>query len=186
MLSNMKHRVFSIFFLLFSSLMSFSQDLTDEEVKLYRIIMQYRLENGLPNIPLSKSLTHVAQVHVRDLAINKPDLGECNAHSWSAEGNWTPCCYTPDHAQANCVWSKPRELTSYTGNGYEISCGSNDCCSDFEMTAQYALQAWKNSSGHNNVIVNQSIWQDNSWNAIGVGIYKGFAVVWFGEEYDTE
>ena len=172
--------------LIFTSIISYSQVLTDEERKLYNIIMQYRKEKGLPDIPLSTSLTYVAQTHVKDLANNKPDVGNCNAHSWSSNGAWTPCCYTPDHAQAKFMWSKPRELTTYKGNGFEIACGSNGCCSDFIMTANYALESWKESSGHNAVIINQGIWDDNKWNAIGIGLFKGFAVVWFGNEIDNE
>jgi uncharacterized protein YkwD len=53
------------------------------------------------------------------------------------------------------------------------------------MTANYALESWKESSGHNAVIINQGIWK-NQWNAIGVGVFKGFAVVWFGNEIDNE
>jgi hypothetical protein len=174
----------TIICMLFFSMISYSQVLTNEEKVLYDILMKYRKELGLPVIPLSESLTLVAQTHVKDLAENKPDLGNCNAHSWSSKGSWTACCYTPDHAQAEFMWSKPRELSSYKGKGYEIACGSNDCCSDFNMTANYALDSWKKSSGHNAVIVNQGIW-DESWNAIGIGLYKGFAVVWFGHERDN-
>ena len=157
-------------------------NLTSEEMELYRMLMEYRAEKGLPSIPLSKSLTYVAQAHVKDLVNNKPDLGKCNAHSWSSKGKWSACCYTPNHAKAACMWNKPRELTNYKGNGFEISCGSNDCCSDFVMTADYALQSWKDSAGHNVVIINEDIWKKMTWNAIGIGLYKGFAVVWFGEE----
>jgi uncharacterized protein YkwD len=166
-------------------MISFCQTLTDEENKLYKLIMEYRKERGLPTIPLSKSLTIVAQTHVRDLVNNKPDKGSCNAHSWSENGNWTGMCYTDDHAQAKFMWSKPRELTSYKGDGFEIACGSNECCSDFVMTAKYALQGWRSSPPHNAVIINQGIWSNNKWNAIGIGLYKGFAVAWFGHEYDT-
>lgn len=166
------------------STVSFSQILISEEKLLYDIIMKYRKEQGLPSIPLSASLTIVAQTHVKDLADHKPDLGDCNAHSWSSNGSWTACCYTPDHAQAKFMWSKPRELTSYQGKGYEIACGSNDCCSDFIMTSNYALESWKKSAGHNAVIINQGMWND-SWNAIGIGLYKGFSVVWFGHERDN-
>ena len=168
--------------LIFTSIISYSQVLTDEERKLYNIIMQYRKEKGLPDIPLSTSLTYVAQTHVKDLANNKPDIGNCNAHSWSSNGPWTACCYTPDHAQAKFMWSKPRELTKYLGNGYEISYwdGSENA------TADGALNVWKESPGHNAVIVNQGIWKNNPWKAIGIGIYKGYAVVWFGEESDSE
>lgn len=180
----MKERLI-IFLLLFYSLLSFSQVLTDEEKKLYNMIDKYRLDNGLTSIPLSKSLTYVAQTHVKDLVINKPDIGNCNAHSWSSKGKWTPCCYTPDHAQAVGMWEKPSELTNYTGFGYEIACGCNDCCSDFIMTADYALRSWKSSKPHNAVIINESIWKTAEWKAIGIGIYKGFAVVWFGEQADN-
>ena len=172
------------FGLMLLSMVSFSQKLTNEEKLLYDIIMKYRNEQGLPSISLSASLTIVAQTHVKDLADNKPDLGNCNAHSWSSSGSWTSCCYTPDHAQAKFMWSKPRELTSYQGKGYEIACGSNDCCSDFIMTSNYALESWKKSAGHNAVIINQGMW-DDSWNAIGIGLYKGFSVVWFGHERDN-
>ena len=175
-----------LFFFFFFYVTSFSQNLSTEEKKLYDMIMAYRLEKGLPKIPLSKSMTLVAQTHVKDLVNNKPDLNGCNAHSWSSNGNWTACCYTPDHAQAKHMWDKPRELTSYKGNGYEIAVGSNGCCSNFVMTADYALNSWKKSSGHNMVIINESVWKKRPWNAIGIAIYKGFAVVWFGEETDPD
>jgi hypothetical protein len=171
--------------LIFKSIISISQVLTNEERKLYNIILEYRKEKGLPYIPLSASLTYVAQTHVKDLAKNKPDLGNCNAHSWSSNGPWLPCCYTPDHAQAKLMWSKPQELTTYKGDGFEIACGSNGCCSDFNMTADYALESWKKSSAHNAVIINEGIW-NNQWHAIGIGLFKGFAVVWFGNEFDNE
>ncbi len=167
---------------LFQSFNSYAQILNDQENELYRIIMEYRKQNGLPNIPLSSSLSFVAQTHVKDLAVNRPDRNDCNLHSWSSNGTWTPCCYTPDHAQAKFMWSKPRELTKYLGNGYEISYwdGSENA------TADGALNVWKESPGHNAVIVNQGIWKNNPWKAIGIGIYKGYAVVWFGEESDSE
>ena len=52
------------------------------------------------------------------------------------------------------------------------------------MTAEYAINSWKKSSGHNAVIINSGGWNDK-WNAIGIGIYKGFAVVWFGKESEN-
>jgi uncharacterized protein YkwD len=163
-----------------------SQVLNTEEQELYRIMMNYRSQHGLPSIPFSKSLTIVAQTHVRDLYKNTPDKGICNMHSWSSNGPWTGCCYTPDHAQANCMWSKPRELTSYKGNGFEIACSTRTSDnSDYNITANEALESWKGSPGHNQVIINGDIWTDK-WNAIGIGMYKGYAVVWFGNELDDE
>lgn len=162
------------------SLFSNAQALSNEESQLYALIMKYRKENGLPEIPLSAALTYVAQTHVKDLADNNPDTGRCNAHSWSANGDWTPCCYTPDHAQAKCMWNKPRELTDYKGNGYEIAYWNSD-----KAKAAEALASWKSSSAHHAVILNRDIWDDR-WNAIGIGVYQQYAVVWFGKELDNK
>lgn len=150
-----------------------------EEQKLYILIMRYRAERGLAAIPLSRSLTHVAQVHARDLTDNRPAKGECNMHSWSDSGPWTACCYTSDHRQAACMWNKPKELTTYPGNGYEISHGAWGAA----VSAETALRGWKGSPGHNAVIVNEGMWS-RDWKAIGIGIYGNYAVAWFGHEED--
>jgi uncharacterized protein YkwD len=177
--------VLSLFFL---SLVPFASssgiDITEEEQKLYELIMKYRESKGLPLIPLSKSLTYVAQQHVIDLAENKPNKGDCNFHSWSKKGKWKGCCYTDDHKRAECMWNKPRELTSYEGNGYEIATGYDDSIT--HMDAETALEGWKTSPAHNSVIINSGIWRKPAWKSIGVGVYKGFAVVWFGNEEDSE
>ena len=52
-----------IFILLFIPLSYLSQDLTGEEKKLYNLIMEYRKDNKLKKIPISSSLTLVAQIH---------------------------------------------------------------------------------------------------------------------------
>lgn len=150
---------------------------TADELKLYRLIMRYRASRGLSQIPLSSSLMHVAQVHARDLTDNRPASGGCNMHSWSGKGSWTACCYTPDHRQAACMWNKPRELTPYTGNGYEISHGMWGA----SITAEGALRGWQGSPGHNAVILSEGKWSRHPWKAIGIGIYGNYAVVWFGE-----
>lgn len=165
------------FFFIF--LQGYSQTLSEEETKLYNIIMEYRAANGLPNIPHSKSLTFVAQTHVKDLVNNNPVTEQCNPHSWSANGNWTACCYTSDHSQAACMWSKPRELTPYRGNGFEILFMSGELA-----TAADALGAWKTSPGHNDTILNRDFW-NQPWNAIGIGMSAGYAVVWFGNDFDN-
>ncbi|MEK8020269.1 MAG: PKD domain-containing protein [Candidatus Parabeggiatoa sp.] len=153
---------------------------TAEEKRLYELVNAYRAENGLPAIPFSNSLTYVAQTHVKDLQ-NHPPSGTCNMHSWSSNGAWSSCCYTSDHAQAQCMWDKPRELTPYPGNGYENAYGGS---SGYIATAQGALAGWKNSSGHNAVILNQNTWNNVTWQALGVGIYQSYAVLWFGKEVD--
>ncbi|WP_375562229.1 CAP domain-containing protein [Bernardetia sp. OM2101] len=157
-------------------------ELSQKEQKLYNLIMDYRKQKGLPSIPLSKSLTYVAQVHAWDVAVNKPNARSgCNMHSWSSAGSWSSCCYTKDHKQAKCMWNKPREMTNYKGNGYEISYGGGG-----SITAEGALKSWKSSAGHNNVIINKEIWKNSNWQSIGIAIYKGYAMVWFGKEQDDQ
>ncbi len=153
-----------------------AQNLSSEEQKLYDLIMAYRKEKGLPVIPISKSLTKVAQTHVRDLADNRPDVGKCGPHSWSNKGVWSACCYTPDHLEASCMWSKPEEIAGYWGAGYEIAFKSTRTAN-----AETALMGWKLSPGHHALIINQGNWRQK-WNAIGIGMYKGYAVAWFGRE----
>jgi len=174
---------------IFVTLLTFNDEdapkttISTEELKLYDLIMEYRQSEGLGRIPLSNSLTLVAQTHCRDLVENSPDAKKnCNAHSWSAKGDWSSCCYTPDHKKAECMWHKPKELTSYDGYGFEIAVWS----SQPNLTAAEALDSWKESVSHNNVIINRNKWKKVNWKAIGVGIYKGYATVWFGRETDLD
>jgi uncharacterized protein YkwD len=155
--------------------------LSSEEEKLGSLINAYRSEKGLPPVPLSQSLTRVAQAHVRDLYENRPNTGSCNLHSWSDKGNWTPVCYTPDHKNASGMWLKPREITNgiYTNDGYEIAYWHSA-----QANAEGAFNAWKASSGHNAVMIEDSIWKGMKWGAMGIGIYQNYAVVWFGQATD--
>lgn len=154
--------------------------LSAEEKKLYNLMMAYRKKKGLEAIPLSAKLTQVAHVHAKDLAENH-DLTQtrCNLHSWSNKGKWELCCYTDDHKQAACMWNKPREIADYQSNGYEISyyfsAGAH---------AESGLEGWKQSTGHNQMIINDGIWKKIKWNAIGIGFYKEYGVVWFGDLKD--
>jgi len=166
-------------------LKNFTVCINENEMNLYNLVMQYRQQNGLPIIPLSPSLTFVAQTHCKDLVVNKPKTANCNLHSWSTNGTWSSCCYTPDHQQAICMWNKPRELTNYKGDGFEIAfhIWRSDNAT-YTVTPQEALNGWKESQGHNDVILNKSIWNSISWNAIGIGIYQGYATIWFGSAKD--
>jgi len=150
-----------------------------EEQKLYVLINQYRAKNHLPAIPASASLTIVAQTHVHDLEDNQPAQGECNLHSWSDKGTWKACCYTPDHKNAQLMWSKPAELTTYPSEGFEIAFWHSDAA-----TADRSIDGWKKSVGHNALLVNKGIWKNKKWKAMGIGIYQHYAVVWFGLEND--
>jgi uncharacterized protein YkwD len=156
--------------------------LSVEEMKLYKLINEYRTKKGLPSISLSAKLTKVAQAHAKDLSENHdPNNKSCNLHSWSDKGEWISCCYTPDHAEAECMWNKPKEISGYTSSGYEIS-----YFSEAGASAEEGIAGWKKSNAHNEVIINQGIWKKITWKAVGIGIYKGYGVVWFGDLEDNE
>ena len=139
-----------------------------EEAKLIELINQYRVQNKLSPIPASKSLTLVANRHIRDMAENIGRL----THSWSD-------CSIESKGWL-CLWEAPKRLgTVYPGYGYE-----NAYWSSSEAKAEGTLESWKNDPPHNSVIVNQDIWTDRKWNALGTGIYEGYAVMWVGEEPD--
>jgi len=80
-------RIHSFLFCLLT-LSVLGQEFTSDEKVLYELIMDYRVSKGLPEIAVSQSLTKVAQLHSQDLSENRPDQGNCNAHSWSNEGMW--------------------------------------------------------------------------------------------------
>jgi len=159
--------------------------LTQTEIELYRLINEYRAQKGLPEVKLSASLSFVARTHAIDQSENYKESNRCNMHSWSGNGNWTSCCYTADHKKAKCMWDKPRELTNYTGDGFEISFYSTYPYSSSEAFAKDALNGWKKSPGHNDMIINKSTWKNVKWQSIGIGVYGEYANVWFGREEDS-
>jgi uncharacterized protein YkwD len=156
-----------------------NEDETIDQTTLVSIINKYRQENGLNAISSSSSLTKVAIAHVEDLEqhfdINNADT--CNLHSWSEYGSWTPCCYTPDHKQSECMWNKPSEITGgkFSKNGYEISAYNSG-----KISNEGALDQWTNSPSHKKVILNQDSWKNLKWKYIGAAKSKHYAVVWFG------
>lgn len=157
--------------------------LSEKEAKLYYDINAYRESLGLPKLSLSKSLTTVARTHVADSNAHTPENQvdvrgiQGNLHSWSSYGSWTPVVYTSDHNYAAYMWSKPSELTSYPGSGFEISAWYS-----LTMTPEVALDSWKGSPGHNAVMTTQGMWSDLK--TMGVGIDGKYAHVWFGQDAD--
>lgn len=155
--------------------------LSKEEQKLYDLIMEYRRQNNLPPISLSPKLSLVAKAHARDLNDNydfDPN-GKCNPHSWSKKGKWTPCCYTSDHKQAECMWNKPKEIADYPSEGFEIAYFHSA-----EANAERSLAGWKKSPAHNPLLINSEIWEQVQWNAIGVALVGNYGLVWFGQLKD--
>lgn len=155
------------------------EQLADE---LLRTLNQYRVSRGLQPVPLSPSMTRVARAHVADLERNPPQ-GVCNGHSWSPSRRWKACCYTDDHAKAQCMWDKPREITGgvYPGSGFEIWAWRSG-----KMTLQFAVEGWKGSPAHHDVLINKGPWATVPWRAMGAAVSEHYAVVWFGSEDDPE
>lgn len=148
---------------------------------LVQLVNDYRIEMGLAPVRPSPALDLVARRHVDDLERNAPATGVCNLHSWSDRGPWAGCCYTADQAQAECMLEKPREITRgvYESDGYEIA------YSNSTVTPSAALNGFKSSPPHLEVILNQDDWQRVEWHAVGAAVSAHYAVVWFGEAADT-
>ncbi|MCF8379133.1 MAG: SPOR domain-containing protein [Bacteroidales bacterium] len=167
---------------------SFSQDtippdfcISSEEYRLFNLISDYRKAMNLNEAQLSKSLSFVAKQHAIDLFTNKPDTNTCNFHSWSDKGKWIPCCFEKEVIDKSCMINKPLEITKYPGVGYEMIYWENK-----SANADKAFEQWRETSASRSLITNFKEWEKFKWTAVGVGIYEGFAIVWFGEEKDSE
>lgn len=154
--------------------------LTAKEQELFDGINRYRAENGLPAFDLHRDLVTVARTHVVDSMRNSPmDLRDTrgiqgNLHSWSLSPYWSGGAYTSDHAYADIMWHKPRELTNFSGNGYE-----NAYYQSGSASPSRALYAWKNSAGHRAVILGEGPWARMT--QMGLAIEGEYAFLWFAE-----
>jgi uncharacterized protein YkwD len=163
---------------LLSSFNCAGDTINSEEQELQRLINQYRAQYQLPYIPLSPSLSIVANRHLRDL--------QENAQFYSRTGQnwrfgWSNCPFDGKNPSTfNCMWTAPQRLkTAYPGKGYEMICGGLG-----KISAETALNCWRRSAANNEVILNQGSWLNYQWKAIGIALDKGYAVLWFGQEFD--
>jgi hypothetical protein len=128
---------------------------------------------------LSEALTIVAHVHINDLILNKPQEKGCSVQAWSKSEKWTSCCNTKDAAGIKCMTSKPKEITGYTGNGYELAYWGED-----KATPTDASTMWQQANASADMILSRGKWKGFNWKAIGVGIKDGYAVLWLGDKTD--
>lgn len=157
--------------------------ISSAELDLFNKINAYRIERGLSELTLSKSLSYVAYLHVRDLMINRPDTAKgCNMHSWSARGSWSAFCFPKEQSRKKSVWDKPREITRYPGQGYEVIYHT----SEGDANPDDAMSLWRSVPASQAIILNTGRYLKNKWKVAGVAIYKGYASVWFGEANDPE
>ncbi len=184
----MKKNIFITVFVLFLSPILFADDLpkdycmNNDEYKLFMLINEFRNENELSVIPLSASLSFVARTHAKDIFTYHPDTSICNLHSWSDKGNWTACCYNKYVQNQECMWEKPIEITNYNDKGYELIFYENDNT----VKPENVINLWKRVKASSEMILTSGKWKNFDWNAIGIGIFEGYAIVWFGEKADKE
>ncbi|NKC30654.1 CAP domain-containing protein [Falsiroseomonas selenitidurans] len=160
--------------------------LSAEEMALYRLLMAHRAAHGLPPVPLSRALSITAARHAVDTVENLGGFhvgepGESRAHAWS---------YMPydgrNPATWPGMWEAPGRLgTGYLPAAYEISTGITGPGNP-PMTPAIAMQSWRASPAHEDVILNRGQWSPARlhWRAVGIGLYRGVAHVWWGAEPD--
>ncbi|MBN8703077.1 MAG: CAP domain-containing protein [Bacteroidetes bacterium] len=172
-----------LLYLLLCLLVGSNNTLTDKEISLATSINEYRISKGLQPLKISKSLTSVARIHAADLQLNGSKIKKnCNLHSWSKSSKWKQVDYYEDHRNAQGMWDKPAELTNYKSNGYEIAYFN----SDSTFTIKHVLDTWKNSPGHNSVLINSGPWKNFSFDCMGIVCSANYALVWFGTEIDLD
>lgn len=175
-----------------------SPELSAKEKELIKLVNDYREQHGKKRLKVSKSLMKVARTHINDLNMNfdmdNPPVDsrgiKGNMHSWSDKGNWTPVVYTRDHKYPHGMWDKPREITGYDQAGFEIAVNG------FMITPQTALEKWKHSPSHNDVILSQNGWDDptpelakhgvTGLSNMGVAINGNYACVWFSNNNNSK
>lgn len=154
--------------------------LNQEETLLFNLINDLRITNKLSAIPLSADLCLVAQTHINDLLVSKPQESGCSLHSWSNAGKWSPCCHSKDPSGLQCMKSKPKEITGYTGNGFELIYWGEDMA-----TASEATDLWKKVEASMDMLLCKGKWKTYQWKAMGVGIKEGYAILWLGDKADA-
>ena len=142
------------------------------EKDLLDIVNKYRVANGRPVLSLSASLSKLGNRRMLDLRQNLKRI----THSWSN------CPYEmADEKTWPCLIDSPKRLNSgYDGQGYETlyytSTGS--------ASPGAAVDAWKKSSLHSSIILNQGMFQNMSWDEVGIAIDGQYAALWFGYRGD--
>jgi len=164
----------------FSGNDSVIKGVSQDENILYNMINDMRRQAKMSPIAFSACLSIVAHAHINDLIITKPQDNGCSLHSWSASGKWTACCNTKDPAGILCMKSKPKEITGYPGNGYELIYWGED-----NATPADAAALWQKVDASSDMILCRGKWKNYQWKAIGVGIKDGYAVLWLGDKPDV-
>ncbi|MCK5415808.1 hypothetical protein KAI92_00080 [Candidatus Parcubacteria bacterium] len=162
---------------------------SDRELELAKLVNNYRESRGLRRVPVSKSLSYVAKLHTVDQEnYFTQTYGHfkygCSGHSWTKHGAWSGCCVVLSSASSfRCASEKAYKLTDYPGEGYENSYWSSGDW-DYNDSPKELLRGWKNSHGHNILMIEAEGWSGYNFQSMGVAITGNYANLWFGQEPD--
>ena len=154
---------------------------SQDEMILYNMINDMRRQSKLQPIPFSADLSIVAHTHIDDLIKWKPQENGCSLHSWSKSKKWTSCCNSKDPAGIQCMMSKPREITGYPGNGYELIYWGEE-----KATPADASALWQQVEASSDMILSKGKWNGFQWKALGVALNAGYAVLWLGDKAEKK
>ncbi len=160
---------------------SVSKGVSQDEIILFNMINDIRIQSKLPSISLSASLCTVAHTHIDDLIKWRPQDKGCSLHSWSGSGKWTECCSSKGLSGIQCMKTKPREITGYAGSGYELIYWGEEIATPADAAAM-----WQQVEASLDMILSRGKWKGYLWKAIGVGIKDGYAVLWLGDKTDRK
>lgn len=170
-----------------------------EELQFYHLINDYRVQQGLNEIQISKSLTTVGGRHAQDVLYN---IWEANLSqpAGSSLHSWSDAPYPDDNSQPQVMWEAPQRLgTEYVDPNIDPNNPNQREDRGYELTVagaasvQDAFDAFIGSAPHLSVIANQDPWDDFTWNAIGFGVESDPSVttfdgriyhIWFGAMVD--
>jgi hypothetical protein len=153
--------------------------ISENELKLAALINQIREDYDTKKLQLSASLSFVAKLHVEDLYSNHPDTSICGLSSWSDKGGWKACCYNKYVLDEDCMWAKPRELTSYPYRGYELVTYLED-----DFTIDTIIKIWSGTKEVLDMILAKGNYESKKWVCMGIGVNKDYVSLWFGQRTD--
>lgn len=153
--------------------------LSTDEMRLFEKVNEIRADYDKKAVQLSSSLSYVAKLHVEDLYMNHPDTSICGLSSWSDKGIWKACCYNNYVLNEECMWAKPKELTSYRYRGYELVTYFEDA-----VSIDSVINIWSGTREVLDMILTQGNYSEKKWICMGVGINKDYVSVWFGQRAD--
>ncbi len=155
--------------------------ISNDEIQLFEQINQLRADYDKSSLQLSASLSFVAKTHVEDLLKNHPDTSICGLSSWSDKGTWKACCYNNYVLDEDCMWDKPKQLTSYSYRGYELVTYFED-----DFTIDSIINIWSGTREVLDMILTQGNYTSKKWACMGVGINGDYVSIWFGQRNDPQ